>query len=74
MLTLTVGKNGEDYYTIQEAINAVPYEEKARIIISEGLYEEKIFSDKSDISLEGKGKVVIRWSDFAKEMMYFQKL
>ena len=35
MLTLTVGKNGEDYYTIQEAINAVPYEEKARIIISE---------------------------------------
>lgn len=69
MLTLTVGKNGKDYYTIQEAINAVPYEEKARIIISEGLYEEKIFSDKSDISLEGKGKVVIRWSDFAKEMM-----
>ena len=69
MLTLTVGRNGEDYYTIQEAIDAVPYNEKAEIIISEGLYREKLFSDKKELCIRGMGKVTISYSDRAKERM-----
>ena len=69
MLTLTVGRNGEDYYTIQEAIDAVPYNEKAEIIISEGLYREKLFSDKKELCIRGMGKVTISYSDRAKEIM-----
>ena len=69
MLKLTVGRNGEDYYTIQEAIDAVPYNEKAEIIISEGLYREKLFSDKRDLRIRGNGEVIITYSDWAKEIM-----
>ena len=51
MLKITVGKNDEDYTSIQEALNAVPYDTEAEIIISEGIYKEKIFSDKSSEGL-----------------------
>lgn len=66
MLKLTVGKTGnEDYSTIQEAIDAIRYNTKGIIEISEGVYNEKIFSDKKDITLIGKGDVTISFSDFA---------
>ena len=44
MLTITVGRNDEDYTTIQEALNSIPYNTEAEIIISEGIYREKLFS------------------------------
>ena len=69
MLHLTVGRNGEDYYTIQEALDAVPYEVEAEIVISQGVYEEKLFSDKRRLSMRGDGDVTIRWSDGAKTIM-----
>lgn len=68
MLKLTVGKTGnENYSTIQEAIDAIRYNTKGIIEISEGVYNEKIFSDKKDITLIGKGDVVISFSDFARK-------
>ena len=69
MLTLTVGRNGKDYYRIQEALDAVPYNEKAEIIVSEGFYKEKLFADKKDLTLRGEGDVTISFSDWAKEIM-----
>ncbi len=69
MLVYTVGHKGEDFYTIGEAISAVPYNEEARIIISEGLYEEKVFSDKKHLEILGKGDVTIRWHDGAAEIL-----
>ena len=45
MLTLSVGKSGEeDFFTIQEALDSIPYEEKAVITVKEGIYREKLFS------------------------------
>ena len=69
MLELTVGHCGEDYYTIQEALDAVPYETEAKITIKEGVYEEKLFSDKRKLTVTGEGKVVIRWADSARTIM-----
>ena len=69
MLELTVGHSGEDYYTIQEAIDAVPYETEGKIIIKEGVYEEKLFADKRKLTVAGEGRVVIRWSDSARTIM-----
>ena len=54
MLTITVGRNDEDYTTIQEALNAIPYNTEAEIIISEGIYREKLFSDKKSLSIRGE--------------------
>ncbi len=69
MLKLTVGKNDEDYTTIQEALDAVPFSERAEIVISEGIYNEKLFSDKDDLTIKGKGNVVITHSDSANEIL-----
>ena len=41
MLRISVGRNGENYSTIQEALDAVPYDTPAEIVISEGIYREK---------------------------------
>lgn len=69
MLELTVGRNGEDYYTIQEALDAVPYECSARVTISEGEYREKLFCDKADLTVTGKGDVRICFADSARTIM-----
>lgn len=70
MLEYIVSKNGEyDYYTLQEALDAVPYNTKAKITIKEGLYREKIFSDKHDLIIEGEGDVIIDWDDYGYQMM-----
>jgi len=68
-LEVYVGKNG-DYATINEALQSVSYNEKAIIYIDEGIYEEKIFSEKRNITFIGAGpdKTIIRWSDYANKI------
>ena len=69
MLTITVGRTDEDYTTIQEALNAIPYNTEAEIIISEGIYREKLFSDKKSLSIRGEGNVTISWNDFGYDIL-----
>ena len=70
MLTLSVGKSGEeDFFTIQEALDSIPYEEKAVITVKEGIYREKLFSDKKDLVVRGEGKVLITYADGAREIL-----
>ncbi len=70
MFELTVSKDGRgDYYTIQEALDAVRYNDKALLTIREGIYREKIFCEKKDIILKGEGRVFICWNDGAREKM-----
>lgn len=70
MFRLTVGKSGkEDYYYINEAIEAIPYNTEAEIIVKEGIYREKIFSDKHNIRIIGEGNVLITYNDSGKELM-----
>ncbi len=69
MLRITVGHDREDYTSIQEALNAVPYELPAEIEIHEGIYREKLFSDKKDLTLTGVGDVRVVWSDGAYEIL-----
>lgn len=65
MLELNVGPAG-DFLTISEALLAVPYNTKATIYIAEGIYQEKIFCEKKNITLIGAGpdKTIIQWGDF----------
>ena len=53
MLELTVGK---EYQTIQETLNAIPYDVSAIVHIPKGVYHEKIFSDHQDLTLIGSGE------------------
>ena len=71
MLTIKVEKSGGDYSVIQEAIDAVPYDESAVIEIGAGVYREKIFCEKKDITLVGAGmaETVIDHDDYANEVM-----
>ena len=71
MLTIKVDKRSGDYAVIQEAIDAVPYEESAVIEIGPGAYREKIFCEKKDITLVGAGmdETVIDFDDYANEVM-----
>ena len=71
MLEIKVEKNGGDFSFIQEAIDAVPYEESAVIRIGEGIFREKLFCEKKDITFVGAGidKTVIDFDDYANEIM-----
>ena len=72
MLTISVGKGLEwDYTTIQEALNAIPYHTQALIKVQPGIYREKLFADKQDVSLVGAGadKTIIIFGDGGKEML-----
>lgn len=71
MLKIKVEKNGGDYSVIQEAIDAVPYEESAVIEIGPGVYREKLFCEKKDLTLVGAGmaETVIDYDDYANEIM-----
>jgi pectinesterase len=71
MLEIKVAKSGGDYAVIQEAIDAVPYEESAVIEVGAGVYREKIFCEKKDITLVGAGidETVIDFDDYANEVM-----
>ena len=68
MVTLTVDPSGKGHYcSIQEALDAVPYEQETTIIIEEGVYHEKLFSDKRSLHLIGRKEVIITHSDGAKQ-------
>ena len=71
MLEIYVKKQDGDYSTITEAIQAVPYEEEAVIHIGEGIYKEKIFSEKSNITFIGDGidKTILEYDDGAFDIM-----
>ncbi|MBE5824294.1 MAG: hypothetical protein E7308_09505 [Butyrivibrio sp.] len=71
MLEIRVEKNGGDFTFVQEAIDAVPYEESAVIRIGEGVFHEKLFCEKKDITFIGAGidKTVIDFDDYANEIM-----
>lgn len=61
-------RGGGDYTTVTEALEAVPTEGGATLIIKNGVYKEKIVVDKPDICLigEDKEKTVLYWRDGAK--------
>lgn len=70
MLKYFVSKSGKgDYITIQEALDAIPYGEEAHVTIDEGIYREKLFSDKKNLTMEGVGDVLITWGDGAREIL-----
>ncbi|WP_022768307.1 pectinesterase family protein [Butyrivibrio sp. NC2007] len=71
MLKIKVEKSGGDYSVIQEAIDAVPYDESAVIEIGAGVYREKVFCEKKDITLVGAGmaETFIDHDDYANEVM-----
>ena len=68
---LVVAKDGSgDFFTVQEAINAVPdYRKGARttILVKEGTYKEKVIipASKNAVSLIGEGDVKITFDDYA---------
>ncbi len=70
-MEIKVEKKGGDFSAVQEAINAVPYGEKAEIIIGEGVFREKLFCEKKDITFVGAGidKTIIDFDDYANEIM-----
>lgn len=71
-----VAKDGSgDFFTIGEAINALPnfYKGKERplkVLIREGRYEEKVVIPytKQSVELIGEGEVVITWGDGARDL------
>ena len=68
MLELSVRKDGAgSYRTLTEAVQSVPYGTPATIRIGEGLFEEKLFSEKKHLRLIGSGRdaTVLRWADGA---------
>ena len=59
MLNLRVDQHGSgDYCTITEALEAIPYECEAIVTVNEGVYRERLFSDKRAHHPRG-GEVVI---------------
>lgn len=71
MKILRVSKAGENFSTIQEAVDAVSYNEAAVIYVAKGEYREKIFIEKNNISIIGESSknTVISWDDFAYALM-----
>ncbi len=68
---IVVAKDGSgDFKTIQEALNAIPssHEKMFVIFIKNGLYEEKIFIEKSNVALigESRGNTVIEFAELRK--------
>ena len=61
MLTITVAQDGSGHFaTIGEAVQAVPYDTPARILIGPGTYREKLSCEKQDITLQGAGMTETR--------------
>lgn len=71
-----VAKDGSgDFFTVGEAINALPNfykgkERPLRVLIREGRYEEKVVIPytKQSVELIGEGEVVITWGDGARDL------
>lgn len=70
-MEILVSKKDGDFSTIQEAVEAVPYEESAVIKIGEGVFREKVFCEKKDITFVGAGidKTILEFDDYANEVM-----
>ena len=66
MITINIARDG-DCYSINEALNGIPYREAGTLNFGEGVFHEKVFCDKKDITFSGAGmnKTVITWSDGA---------
>lgn len=74
MQTFIVDVNGSgDFTKIQEAVDAVPEQrsEPITIVIKAGIYKEKLWIEKPNISLVGEGaeKTVITYDDAAFDIM-----
>ncbi len=71
MLQIRVGKENADYTSIGEAVQAVPYEVEAEVYIEKGVYTEKIFCDKRNITFIGEGmdETVLEYGDGAFDIM-----
>ena len=74
---IVVSKDGSgDYFTVQEAIDAVPDYSKNRrttILIKGGTYEEKVIipESKLNVSLVGQDDATITWADYASKKNKF---
>ena len=70
-MLITVTKSGSGFEKIQDAIDSVPYDVAAVIQIGEGIFREKIFCEKKDITFVGEGidKTVIDFDDCADQIM-----
>ena len=69
MLTITVAQDGSgNFATIGEAVQAVPYDTPARILIGPGTYREKLACDKQSIAFQGAGMAETRlvWNEGGK--------
>ena len=70
MRSIIVSKDNDgDYCNIQEALDAIPYDEDGEIIVKEGVYNEKLFSDKRSLTIKGEGMVVITYGQGAREIL-----
>ena len=68
MLEYTVCAYGDgDFSTIAAAVDAVPREVPARILIRNGVYSEKLYCDKMYIELHGESRegTLLTWADGA---------
>ncbi len=70
-MTIKVSKNGGDFEKIQDAIDAVPEDGSAVIHIGEGVFREKLFCRKRDITFEGEDaqSTIIDFDDCANQIM-----
>lgn len=71
MLEYTVNQNGTaDFITVTEAVQAVPYAQSAVIRLANGVYREKLYCDKKDITLMGESQSGTRivFGDGAKHL------
>lgn len=66
MLTLHVGAGG-DVATVSQALGQTPPEEPLTLVLSDGVFREKVFCDRPALHLIGAGpdKTKILWSDGA---------
>ena len=69
-MKITVGPEG-DYHTIAEAVEAAPYKGEHIIEIAAGVYHEKLFIEKENITIHGsgRGRTIIEFGDGANDIM-----
>lgn len=64
---IVVAKEGGDYPTIQQAINAATGTARTTIYIKKGVYKEKVLVNKANVSLIGQSaeSVIITYDDYS---------
>jgi pectinesterase len=70
-MIIRVAKDGGDFNCIQEAVDSIPFDEKAEIFIGPGVFREKLFCQKRDVTLVGDGidSTIIDFDDCANQIM-----